>query len=280
MPEAKDNNTPAEPPATAPFDAIAESDADDADAVTEAIPTVTNTPDQDEIDTKKSYVVPPAEAPPEPPVVRRPPKLPPPRRIPTTHETPAAGDTAVNRPRPSQPPQPPHVQAEPPRTPPPPIAKPLRVPAAEPLPPRKSSKGWLAALLAVLVLIALVVGVVALLGKTKDEPVTPESQIRDSIATFSRALSDGDIQTLRKSTCGPLAEYYGTFSDEKYEDIYKSVERDDIPVVSKVEQIQITDRTAIAEVTAYTRADTGKQLTRTINLENTDDGWKVCYPPQ
>ncbi len=97
---------------------------------------------------------------------------------------------------------------------------------------------------------------------------------------FSSAVTAGDIQKLRTTSCGPLSDYYRNIPDSQFADIYKaSVEQKNIPVIQSIDAIQITDKTAIAQVTAYTNADPATKSARTFNLENTDQGWKVCDPP-
>ncbi len=191
-------------------------------------------------------------------------------------------DAPVQRP-PQQPPQPPQPQ-QPPR----PMAQPQRIPpapptqvpptpvkAAEPAPAGRSKRWLLAAGAAAVVLVLAVVGLFAL---TSSE--TEEDKVRTAIGDYTSALRDGDLVTLRSSTCGPLHDFYKNIPDDQFAGVHQlSQERKNIPVVDSIDAIRITDSTAIAQATVYTEADPGKRSARTFDLERTDAGWKVCDPP-
>lgn len=262
----------------APTSQAATSPADEA--VTEAIPAAAKATDPKKMSVRPVQVrkpephvaapaVPPATAPaetPAPPAPRPPAPRPPAPRPPAP---------AAATPPPPAAPAPEQSDRKPP---PPPVAKPQRVAPAQ-VPKRKRGK-WFAAAFAALLLIAAIVAVAVVATGTNEDANTPEAQIRQSIASYSKALGDGDIQTLRRTSCGASAEYYNGLTDEQFADVYKSaVETAAIPVVQSVDAVQITDRTAIASVTAYTKADPSNRVSRTLNLEESDDGWKVCDPP-
>ena len=92
------------------------------------------------------------------------------------------------------------------------------------------------------------------------------------------ALANGDLAALKLHTCGKLAEYYGQFSEEEFKAVHDSVDQDTFPTIARVDRIEIDGDTAIAEVTAHTRAAPTENTVRTINLQKFPDGWKVCYP--
>ncbi|KAA0017055.1 Rv0361 family membrane protein [Antrihabitans cavernicola] len=170
-----------------------------------------------------------------------------------------------------------------------PIQKPQRVeprrvepqrvePAPAPAPKKKHGR-WFAAVAVALVAVAAVAYLTYYL-MNKQDTTSPEGQIKQSIGTFVNALADGDIQTLRTHTCGPLADYYRTIPDDQFAEVYQvSKQQRNVPVVDSIDAVQITGNKAIAQVTAYTEADPSKKTARTLNLENSDQGWKVCDPP-
>ncbi len=242
----------------------------------------------------KQMTVRPVPARPAPLPVPPPPRAPAPRRIeppaePAAQETPpppapeqpaTEAISVVEQFEPEPEPEyvPPPVEAVAPKPPPPPVAKPQRVLPTEPPPVVKKKRGkWLAALL---VAVAAVAVAIVLVSKAKDTGPTADDQIRSTINEFAKALTAGDIQKLRTTSCGPLSDYYRNIPDNQFADIYKaSVEQNNIPVIQSIDAIQVTDNTAIAQVTAYTNADPATKSARTFNLENTDQGWKVCDPP-
>ncbi|MCD2099188.1 Rv0361 family membrane protein [Rhodococcus rhodochrous] len=151
---------------------------------------------------------------------------------------------------------------------------PTRIPPA-----RDRSRGrWLiaAGAAAVLVVVAIVAaGVIVFLKDRADN--SPESRIRSSIDTFVGALESGDLTTLRESTCGALSDFYETVDPENFRDIHRlAVEQGEIPVVTSVDRIQITEGTAIAQVTAHTVNDPGDVTDRTFDLTLDGEQWKVC----
>ncbi len=129
---------------------------------------------------------------------------------------------------------------------------------------------------AVLVVVAIVAaGVIVFLKDRADN--SPESRIRASIDTFVGALESGDLGTLRESTCGALSDFYETVDPENFRDIHRlAVEQGEIPVVTSVDRIQITEGTAIAQVTAHTVNDPDDVTDRTFDLTLDGEQWKVC----
>lgn len=144
---------------------------------------------------------------------------------------------------------------------------------------RQGHARWYAAIALALVVVAAVAALAYYLVGRDDEN-TPEAQIEKSVGTFVDALAAGDIATLREHTCGPLAEYYRTIPDEQFADVHSaSTQEGSVPVIDGVDAVQVTGDKAIAQVIAYTKADPGNRTARTLNLENSDQGWKVCDPP-
>ncbi|MBF6214979.1 hypothetical protein IU433_14580 [Nocardia puris] len=152
-------------------------------------------------------------------------------------------------------------------------AKPAGDTPGEPGRPKK----WLLAVgAAVVVAVLAVAGLVALLTGGD----SPEEQVRATISDYTGALRDGDLSTLRSSTCGSLHEYYRDIPEEQFAGVHQiSREQGTVPVVDSVDAIRITEDTAIAQATVYTEADPGNRTQRTFDLQRTDDGWKVCDPP-
>ncbi|MEV0945410.1 hypothetical protein [Rhodococcus sp. NPDC049939] len=164
-------------------------------------------------------------------------------------------------------------------------ATPQRVlPTAQSTPPRapnakKRRKPWLFAAVTtgVIVLAAIVAaGAVAYNDRVAN---SPQAQVQRAIDTFVAALAEGDLATLRTSTCGSLAEYYQQIPDNEFAEVHRvAVTQENIPVVGDVDAVQITDDTAIAQVEAHTTADPNEQSWRTFNLERVDGSWKICDP--
>lgn len=151
---------------------------------------------------------------------------------------------------------------------------PTRIPPA-----RDRSRGrWLiaAGAAAVLVVVAIVAaGVFVFLKDRADN--SPESRIRSSIDTFVGALESGDLSVLQESTCGALSAFYETVDPENFRDIHRlAVEQGEIPVITSVDRIQITDGTAIAQVTAHTVNNPADVTDRTFDLTLDGEQWKVC----
>ncbi|CAM2888829.1 hypothetical protein SKPI104516_07975 [Skermania piniformis] len=159
------------------------------------------------------------------------------------------------------------------------LAKPQRVPAADPAPTGHTRRRWPWLVAAAVLIAALATGgVLALLHR--NQPETPESQVEKSIETFASALQSGDLAELRASSCGALHEYYSGIADQDFAAVYEAVStQNTIPVITDVHAVQVSGDTAIAEVTAYTKASSKERTTRTVSLTHAEDGWKVCDPP-
>lgn len=166
--------------------------------------------------------------------------------------------------------------------PPGPPARPQRIePTTPPAKPKRKRGRWLAAVVAALVIIvALAVGLIWFIARPEPGPST-EDQIRSAIGDFGTALGAGDLAALQSVTCGPLGDYYRTVPPDEFAQVHQAtVDQGSIPVVESVDAIQVTgDTAAIAQVTAYLPADPASRSARTFNLLNTPEGWKVCEPP-
>ncbi len=128
------------------------------------------------------------------------------------------------------------------------------------------------------VLIALGVTGIVLVNQHRTAN-SPEAQVQTSIDTFVTALGDGDLETLRTTTCGSLAEYYNGLTEEEFATVHRAaVAQQNVPVVGPVDAIEITGDVAIAQVPAQTAATPGEQSWRTFDLARVDDQWKVCDP--
>lgn len=201
------------------------------------------------------------------------------------------------RPAPNRPPQqtrPPQQRAQPQRVLPPQQSAPQR-----PTPPSGSSaasaavkadanggtkegRSWRFAAIgaAIVVVLAIVIAGVVLYQQHAAEN-SPEAKVQRSIDTFVTALREGDLATLRTSTCGSLAEYYNSITPEEFANVHRvAMEQQSLPVVGAVDAIQFTDNRAIAQVSAHTTANPAEQSLRTFNLEKIDDTWKICNPPR
>ncbi|NUS94409.1 MAG: hypothetical protein HOQ36_18715 [Nocardia sp.] len=155
------------------------------------------------------------------------------------------------------------------------IAQPQRVEPAPAPAGATDNRKWLivagAAAVVVIALIAIVVGV----GSGDD---SPQARIRSAIGDYTDALESGDLAGLRDVTCGGLHEYYQGLSEDQFAAVHQqAVAGGSIPDVTSVDAVQITDRTALAQVSVQTEADS--KTTRTFDLQEIDGGWKVCDPP-
>ncbi|MET8654833.1 Rv0361 family membrane protein [Nocardia aurea] len=212
--------------------------------------------------------------PPRPPATQRPPvpKAPSPADVQMTLPV-----QSTNAPRETAYPPQPRPMASPQR-----IAPPAQ-PPAEPAPVEQAAGGgkstrWLLAVgAAAVVLIAVLAAIAFSLVGSSDS--SPESAVRAAIGEYTDALRDGDLATLRTSTCGPLHDFYIGLPEQQFAGVHRlSMERKNIPVVDSVDKISITGDTAIAQATVYTDADPTNRSARTFDLERTDAGWKVCDP--
>lgn len=138
---------------------------------------------------------------------------------------------------------------------------------------RPSNRKFILAGAGAALVVLLVVLVVAIQSNSA------ESQIEDAIDSYTQALSDGDLATLRSSTYGTLHEYYQGLSEEQFNGVHQqSSKQGGIPEVDSIDTIRVTDSTAIAQATVQTKADSATTA-RTFDLRETEDGWKVCDPP-
>ncbi|MBY6412573.1 hypothetical protein HQ346_11400 [Rhodococcus sp. BP-252] len=160
----------------------------------------------------------------------------------------------------------------------PPQARPQRIEPSQPERVKRSSSGrrWVMAFVGALVVI-VAAGAVAFAYMSRDRGSSEEAQIRSSIETFTQALTTGDLATLRSSTCGDLATFYRDIPDAEFADVHRvAVEQGSIPVVQSIDAVQITDDTAIAQVTAYTAANAADRSPRTFDLRLEGESWKMC----
>ncbi|WP_072689747.1 Rv0361 family membrane protein [Rhodococcus marinonascens] len=154
-----------------------------------------------------------------------------------------------------------------------------RVAPAEP-PVKMPGKSWLfAAITAGVIVLAAIVVAGAVVYNNNRAANSPQAQVQGAIDTFVAALTQGDLATLRTSTCGSLAEYYQGIPDQEFAAVHQvAVTQLNIPVVGAVDAVQITGDTAIAQVKAHTTANPNEQSWRTFNLEKVDGSWKICDP--
>ncbi|GGG21467.1 hypothetical protein GCM10007304_39110 [Rhodococcoides trifolii] len=160
-----------------------------------------------------------------------------------------------------------------------PRAMPQKVgPASESAPKPRRRRLWIVSLIVAALVIAGVV-VAALLVTTNKgpEPESAESKIRTSVTTFTDALAGGDLAVLRTSTCGDLAGYYTNIPDAEFASVHDSaVAQGNIPMIESIDAVQVTDATAIVQVTASTKSAPTVTSARTFDLEQQGDVWKVC----
>ncbi len=171
---------------------------------------------------------------------------------------------------------------EQPRPPLAPIAAPQRIPGAPDesagAPGRRNRRGLLIAGAAV-VLIVVVIGVIIAVVGGGDN--SPEAKVSAAITSYTNALETGSLTDLQGATCGAQNDFYKSMakSPDQYASVHKlAVEQRKIPKVDGVSSVQITGDKAVAQANVYTDADPTR-ASRTFDLQNTADGWKVCDLP-
>lgn len=162
------------------------------------------------------------------------------------------------------------------------IATPQRIPGAPDEstgePKRRNRRGLLIAGAAV-VLIVVVAGVIIAVVGSGDN--SPEAKIKTAITAYTKALDSGSLPDLQAATCGAQNDFYKGMasSPDQYASVHKlAVDQRKIPKVDSVNSVQITGDKAVAQASVYTDAD-ATRTSRTFDLQNTADGWKVCDLP-
>lgn len=202
-----------------------------------------------------------------------------PRRIPPRNPSGApAKDVAAEKKSPAAVPQPVGPRKIEPQQPRPKQVGPQRVGPPPTEPGKPSRKKWWAALVAAVVVVAAVAaGAYLLIDRTSVDD-SPEARIRTTVESFTRALADGDLATLRSTSCGDLATFYRDIPDAEFTDVHRvSAEQGNIPTLDSIDAIQVgDDTTAIAQVIAHTEANPNDRSPRTFDLRLEGDQWKVC----
>ncbi|AYF77547.1 hypothetical protein D7D52_31250 [Nocardia yunnanensis] len=162
------------------------------------------------------------------------------------------------------------------------MAQPQRVPAVDAGSEAKAGAGSKKKLLivagAAVVVLAVVIGVVAGVMKHNSDS-SPEALVQKTITAYTDALNSGNLDTLRAVTCGAPHDFYQKISADQFTSVYRtSKDQKSIPLVKRVDAIQVTGDTAIAQATVYTEADPSKTSARTFDLRNEGGSWKVCDP--
>ncbi|WP_460720774.1 Rv0361 family membrane protein [Nocardia heshunensis] len=164
-----------------------------------------------------------------------------------------------------------------------PLAQPQRVPAADAVDGEKKagagSKKKVLIIAAAVVVVAAVVGVVTGLVMKNKSDNSPEALVQKTITSYTDALNNGNLDTLRAVTCGAPHDFYQKISADQFTGVYRtSKEQKSIPLVKSLDAIKVTGDTAIAQATVYTAADPTKTTARTFDLKNEGGSWKVCDP--
>ncbi|NED59941.1 DUF4878 domain-containing protein, partial [Streptomyces sp. SID10244] len=109
----------------------------------------------------------------------------------------------------------------------------------------------------------------------------PADEAADVAKEFSTALYEGDLSTLRSTTCGERHEFYTTISDADFQKIYDGQKtRNELIQVNDVKAVKVTGDgdQAVVEVSALHSSKPDAPQTVTINLQKSGDDWKVCTP--
>lgn len=156
-------------------------------------------------------------------------------------------------------------------------AGPTRVGTPEQNKTPRVSRRWIGAFIAALLVVGAlgVAGYIYLSGDRAEQ--SAQAQIRTSVESFTEALSTGDLQTLRSSSCGDLATYYQDIADADFAAVHQAaVEQGNVPVVDDIDAVQMNGDTAIVQVIAYTESNPGERSPRTFDLRLVEGEWKVC----
>ena len=153
-------------------------------------------------------------------------------------------------------------------------AGPQAIPARGEVPavpsPRRRSWGWVIALVLV---IAALVAVAVLVTVLLTRGGSPSDQVRSAIESYTTAVQNGDLATLRSITCGD----YDAFEDQQWQELHaKMVANKEVPVMSSIDAVVVDGDRAEANVTTYRPADPGALSTRSFDLRRVGDTWKVC----
>ncbi len=167
--------------------------------------------------------------------------------------------------------------AQPVRSEPEPVTlqpSPTRIPASRDADRRRR---MIATGIGAVVVVAVIAAVAIALVLQNRAQNSPESRIRACIVTCGLGRTAGDLDTLRASTCGSLADFYASVDPDEFDSVHDlAVQDGSVPVVTSVDRIQITDATAIAQVTAHTTRNPADVTDRTFDLALVGDEWKVC----
>ncbi|GAA1460180.1 hypothetical protein [Williamsia maris] len=134
---------------------------------------------------------------------------------------------------------------------------------------------WVASIVVIVVAIAAVV--IALVA-TRGEPAKPDAdQAADAATTYTTALSNGDLSTLRSITCGERKQFYDTVSDEAFRQQFETQKaNNELVDVRGVKAARVDGSDAVVEVTAFNTGTPEKTTDVALRLRKDGDDWKVC----
>jgi hypothetical protein len=145
-------------------------------------------------------------------------------------------------------------------------------------PTTQRSWGWVLALILIILALAAiaVVGTVLLTHKSKSK-ASEEDQVRGTIQSFDVAVQNGDLAALRSLTCGSFRDDYVSYDDQDWADTYHRVAAaKQYPVVASIDQVVVNGQHAEANVTAFMAYAPQTRSTRSFDLQFRDDQWKIC----
>lgn len=179
------------------------------------------------------------------------------------------------RPAPHTPPPAPPLPTLPPKT-----AVPQSIPArggAKP-PAKHRNWGWvLAIVVIVLAVAAIAIFGTILLTQNKQQKVSQEDQVKQTIQNFDGAIQRGDLTSLRSLTCGATRDGYVDYDEKSWAETYQRVSAaKQYPVVASIDQVVVNGQHAEANVTTFMAYDPQVRSTRSLDLQFRDDQWKIC----
>jgi len=137
------------------------------------------------------------------------------------------------------------------------------------------SKWLLWSLLALVVVIAVVVGIWYFVNRSSDS-----AKAADAAEDYQTAMSEGDLDTLRTITCGTEHEFYQSVDDQAFANAYQSQKtRNQMMKFKDVTAVAIDGDTARVGVEVFSSEDPGTTSPAQITLHKVDGDWKVCAQP-
>ncbi len=135
---------------------------------------------------------------------------------------------------------------------------------------------WVASIAVIVVAVAAVV--IAVVATRDDAPKPAADQAAEVATTYAKALSDGDLTTLRAVTCGERKKFYDTVDAGAFRQQFQTQKaNNELIGVRAVKAARVVDPgNAVVEVTAFSTSDPDKTTDVALRLHKEGQEWKVC----